>query len=126
MLYTFGECGLDTQLHVLSRAGQFVKLRPKAFELLVYLLEHRDRIVPKHELCAQVWPNQFISDATWAVPCGRCGGPSGILGRPISSSGRSMGMAIVAWPQSRSARRRKRRRSRRRKGGESSRLPCWT
>ena len=64
MLYTFGECGLDTQLHVLSRSGQSVKLRPKAFELLVYLLEHRDRIVPKHELCAQVWPNQFISDAT--------------------------------------------------------------
>ena len=64
MLYTFGECELDTQLHVLSRAGQSVKLRPKAFEVLVYLLEHRDRIVTKHELCAQVWPNQFISDAT--------------------------------------------------------------
>ena len=47
MLYTFGECELDTQLHVLSRAGQSVKLRPKAFELLVYLLEHRDRIVTK-------------------------------------------------------------------------------
>ena len=30
----------------------------------MYLLEHRDRIVPKHELCAQVWPKQFISDVT--------------------------------------------------------------
>ena len=39
MLYTFGECELDTQLHVLSRVGQSVKLRPKAFEVLVYLLE---------------------------------------------------------------------------------------
>ena len=64
MLYTFGECELDTQLHVLSRVGQSVKLRPKAFEVLVYLLEHRDRIVTKHELCEQVWPNQFISEAT--------------------------------------------------------------
>ena len=64
MIYTFGECELDTQLHVLSRAGQSVKLRPKAFEVLVYLLEHRDRMVTKHELCEQVWPNQFISDAT--------------------------------------------------------------
>ena len=64
MLYTFGECVLDTQLHVLLRAGQSVKLRPKAFEVLVYLLEHRDRIVTKHELCERVWPNQCISDAT--------------------------------------------------------------
>src|SRR5215475_3288331 len=64
MLYTFGECALDTQLHVLSRAGQAVQLRPKAFALLVYLVEHHDRVVTKDELCAQVWPNQFISDAT--------------------------------------------------------------
>src|SRR5437660_105804 len=64
MIYTFGECVLDTQLHVLARAEQPVKLRPKAFEVLVYLLENYDRIVTKHELCEQVWPNQFISDAT--------------------------------------------------------------
>jgi DNA-binding winged helix-turn-helix (wHTH) protein len=38
MIYTFGECVLDTQLHVLSHAEQPVKLRPKAFEVLVYLL----------------------------------------------------------------------------------------
>jgi len=64
MIYTFGECELDTQLHVLSRAGQPIKLRPKAFTVLVYLVEHHDRVVTKDELCAQVWPNQFISDAT--------------------------------------------------------------
>src|SRR5215475_10393167 len=64
MLYTFGECELDTQLHVLSRAGQPVQLRPKAFALLVYLVEHHDRVVTKDEICAQVWPNQFISEAT--------------------------------------------------------------
>jgi DNA-binding winged helix-turn-helix (wHTH) protein len=39
MIYTFGECELDTQLHVLACAGQSVKLRPKAFEVLVHLLE---------------------------------------------------------------------------------------
>src|ERR671935_975785 len=64
LIYTFGVCVLDTQLHVLSRAGQPIKLRPKAFEVLVYLVEHHDRMVSKDELCAQVWPNQFISDAT--------------------------------------------------------------
>jgi class 3 adenylate cyclase/DNA-binding winged helix-turn-helix (wHTH) protein/predicted ATPase len=64
MLYTFGECELDTQLHVLSHAGQPVQLRPKAFALLVYLVEHHDRVVAKDELYEQVWPNQFISEAT--------------------------------------------------------------
>jgi len=64
MIYEFGECVLNTQLHVLARAGKPIKLRPKAFEVLVYFIEHRDRIVAKHELCEQVWPNQFISDAT--------------------------------------------------------------
>src|SRR5919204_412180 len=64
LIYTFGVCVLDTQLHVLSRAGQPIKLRPKAFEVLVYLVEHHDRVVSKDELCAQVWPHQFISDAT--------------------------------------------------------------
>src|SRR5215470_12860317 len=64
MIYAFGEYVLNTQLHVLSRAGKPIKLRPKAFAVLVYFIEHRDRIVAKHELCAQVWPNQFISDAT--------------------------------------------------------------
>ena len=73
MIYTFGECVLDTQLQVLSRAEQPVKLRPKAFEVLVYLLEHYDRIVTKHELCEQAWPNQFISEPHLAIWCERCG-----------------------------------------------------
>jgi DNA-binding winged helix-turn-helix (wHTH) protein len=64
MRYVFAECVLDTQLYSLSRAGTTVQLRPKAFHVLQYLLEHRDHVVTKDELCAHVWPGQFISDAT--------------------------------------------------------------
>jgi adenylate cyclase len=64
MIYIFGQYVLDTQRHVLTLTGQPVRLRPKAFAVLVYLLHHRDRVVSKDELCAQVWPEQFISDAT--------------------------------------------------------------
>jgi DNA-binding winged helix-turn-helix (wHTH) protein len=63
-MYRFGDCTLDTQRHTLRRAGQPVRLRSKAFQVLLYLLEHRDRTVLKPELCEQVWPQQFISDAT--------------------------------------------------------------
>src|SRR6266568_2714900 len=63
MLYVFGEWILDTQRYELSRAGRVRPLRRKAFQVLTYLLAHPDRVVTKQELCEQVWPQQFISDA---------------------------------------------------------------
>ena len=64
MRYVFADCLLDTQLYTLSRAGRVIPLRPKAFRVLRYLIEQRDHLVSKEELCAHVWPAQFISDAT--------------------------------------------------------------
>src|SRR5215471_498514 len=64
MLYVFGDYTLDTQCCEVQCAGQPVHVRAKVFQVLVYLLTHRDRVVPKQELCEQLWPTQFISDAT--------------------------------------------------------------
>ena len=64
MRYVFAECVLDTRLYTLHRVGKAIRLRPKVFQVLRYLLEQRDHVVSKDELCAQVWPGQFISDAT--------------------------------------------------------------
>ncbi|PON13375.1 hypothetical protein C2W62_34680 [Candidatus Entotheonella serta] len=44
--------------------GEGIRLSPKVFQTLIYLLEHRDRVISKQELAEQVWPNQFISDTT--------------------------------------------------------------
>lgn len=63
MIYVFGHCTLDTSLYTLYRAGETVRLRPKVFQVLVYLLANRDRVVSKDELCKQVWPEQFIGNA---------------------------------------------------------------
>lgn len=63
MRYVFGEWTLDTQRAELSHAGRVCRLRRKAFQVLVYLLAHADRVVSKQELCEQVWPQQFLSDA---------------------------------------------------------------
>src|SRR5438874_10615359 len=62
MRYAFADCVLDTQLYTLARAGTIRPLRPKVFQVLVYLLTHRDHVVSREELCAQVWPGQFISE----------------------------------------------------------------
>src|SRR5262249_7164394 len=64
MRYLFADCLLDTQCYLLRRAGQSIPLRPKVFQALTYLLTHRDRVIPKQELCEQVWLAQAVSDAT--------------------------------------------------------------
>jgi len=64
MLYVFGDYALDTQLYELRYAGQPCKLEPQVFNVLTYLLQHRDRLVTKDELLEQLWPNQFISEVT--------------------------------------------------------------
>src|SRR5262245_35840556 len=64
MHYLFADCLLDTQCYLLRRAGQSIRLRTKVFQVLTYLLTNRDRVIPKQELCEQVWSAQAVSDAT--------------------------------------------------------------
>jgi TolB-like protein/DNA-binding winged helix-turn-helix (wHTH) protein len=64
MIYHFGECTFDTSLYSVQRGGQSIRLRPKVFRVCLYLLEHRDRVVSREELCAQMWPGQCVSQAT--------------------------------------------------------------
>jgi class 3 adenylate cyclase len=64
MRYVFGDCTLDTERYELWRAGTLVKLRPKVFDVLAYLLAHRERVVSKQELLEQLWPKQFVGEAT--------------------------------------------------------------
>jgi TolB-like protein/DNA-binding winged helix-turn-helix (wHTH) protein len=64
MIYHFGDCALDTRLYSVQRGGQCIRLRPKVFRACLYLLEHRDRVVSREELCAQVWPGRLVNPAT--------------------------------------------------------------
>src|SRR2546426_185844 len=64
MRYLFADCLFDTQCYLLRRAGQSIQLRPKVFQVLTYLLTDCDRVIPKHELCEQVWSAQGASDTT--------------------------------------------------------------
>ena len=54
MRYVFGDYRLDTQRYELSYRNQPIKLRPKVFHVLRYLIAHRDRVVSKDELLEQV------------------------------------------------------------------------
>lgn len=63
-MYRFNDVLLDTDRRELRRGDEVIALRPKVFDLLVYLVEHRDRIVPKQELFERIWPDVVVGDAT--------------------------------------------------------------
>lgn len=64
MLFRFGGCTFDTRAYELSRDGESRRLAPKVFQVLHYLLTHRERVVTKQELSEQIWPDLFVSDST--------------------------------------------------------------
>ena len=59
----FGDLELDLGTFELRRAGQRVPMEPQAFDVLVYLAQHRDRVVSKEELMDQVWGGRFVSES---------------------------------------------------------------
>ena len=64
MRYRFADCIVDQEGHELYRSEQLIPLRRKAFLLLCYLLEHRDRVVSREELLNQIWPGKVVSETT--------------------------------------------------------------
>src|SRR5882724_7433839 len=63
MYYLFGDYTLDTERYELRRADSRIPLRPKVFQLLVYLLAHRERVMGQEELLAHLWPHQIMGDS---------------------------------------------------------------
>jgi DNA-binding winged helix-turn-helix (wHTH) protein/tetratricopeptide (TPR) repeat protein len=59
----FGEFELSVERIELRRAGQLVEMEPQVFDVLAYLLRHRERVVPKTELLDQIWGNRFVSES---------------------------------------------------------------
>jgi hypothetical protein len=56
-VYEFGAFRLDPAERLLLRDAHPVPLTPKAFDLLVYLLEHHGHLVQKREAECSVWPD---------------------------------------------------------------------
>ena len=61
-VYAFGPHRVDAAGRTLTTSGAAVPLTPKAFDLLVALIERRERVVGKDELVQVVWPDTFVTD----------------------------------------------------------------
>jgi DNA-binding winged helix-turn-helix (wHTH) protein len=66
MAVRFGPFTLDAARRQLRREGEVVHLTPKAFDLLLLLVNDAPRVISKHQLHERLWPATFVSDATLA------------------------------------------------------------
>jgi pimeloyl-ACP methyl ester carboxylesterase len=57
---------LDANRRELRRGPQLIALEPQVFDLLIYLIQNRDRVVSKDDLIASVWGGRIVSDSTLA------------------------------------------------------------
>jgi len=65
-LYEFGPFRLDPDHRLLLRENQPVPLQPKAFDILLVLIEKSEKVVLKDDLLKTVWPDTFVEESNLA------------------------------------------------------------
>src|SRR6478735_12564202 len=62
MTFEFGAFCLDEPARILRLAERELSLQPRVFDLLVYLIQNRARVVSKDELLDALWPGVTVTD----------------------------------------------------------------
>ncbi len=63
MRYLFEDCTIDTGSRELRRGTALVPVEPQVFDLLVYLIRHRARVVSKDDMLASIWQGRIVSES---------------------------------------------------------------
>ena len=66
-IYEFGSFRLEPAEHSLLREEQTVSIAPKAFELLVFLVQNPGRLASKDQIMQAIWPGCFVEEANLTV-----------------------------------------------------------
>lgn len=66
-LYEFCRFRFDPENHLLESDGNPISLTPKAFEILLVLVQNGTRLTTKEELMRKVWPDSFVEEANLTV-----------------------------------------------------------
>lgn len=59
----FGRFRIDPMRRLLFRDGAEMQITARALDLLLVLIDHRSRVVTKHELMQRVWPDSIVQEA---------------------------------------------------------------
>jgi TolB-like protein len=103
--FLFADHMLDVDRRELRRGAEHIALEPQVFDLLVYLVENRDRVVSRDDLIASVWGGRIVSDSTLASRINaarKALGDSGVAQKLIRTVARK-GLRFVGEVQSRLA-----------------------
>src|SRR5579864_1035290 len=60
--YRFGPFTVDPAKRILTRDGSPISLTPKAFDLLLYLVQNPNQVVTKEDLLQNVWSGAFVEE----------------------------------------------------------------
>jgi len=63
MIYQSSNFSLDTKSYGLERNGEKHSVEPQVFDLLIYLIEHRNRVVTRDELLDNLWQGRIVTDS---------------------------------------------------------------
>jgi DNA-binding winged helix-turn-helix (wHTH) protein/tetratricopeptide (TPR) repeat protein len=91
LLYFFDNYALDPDRRELRSGGSLVAMEPQAFDLLVYLVRHREHVVSRDELIEQIWCGRIVSESALStrINAVRCAiGDSGTEQRLIKTLSR--------------------------------------
>jgi len=64
MRYLIGDAVLDLDTFEFRRAGHVIHFQRRMFDVLIYLVENRGRVVSRSELLDACWPDAIVGDAS--------------------------------------------------------------
>jgi len=85
--YVFGRHEVSAARREVRVAGALRTLQPRPFDLLVYLIEHRDRVVTTDELLDHIWKDEFVQPGSLAAAVMR-------IRKALHDTGRDAGTII--------------------------------
>jgi len=64
MLYQFGRFEVDTLNFTLCSNGELTAVEPKVFDLLVFLIRNRNKLITRQEIFDEIWGGREVSDTS--------------------------------------------------------------
>ena len=64
VIYTFSDYRIDTGRFEIARGTRSLSVEPQVLELLIFLIDNRDRVVSRDDLLETIWKGRVVSDTT--------------------------------------------------------------